>query len=71
MALAADAVLFGRVTRGQALLGVSLIGQALLTACFLDFVHERASAIRGDYGLPYKLQTPGSADKPEDAELPP
>jgi len=38
---------------GRALLGVLCVGQALLSACFLVFIHTHSGAPRGDFGLSY------------------
>jgi hypothetical protein len=44
------------VRKGRALLLTLWVGQLILSVSFLRYVHRRDDCIRGDYGLPYRVQ---------------
>jgi hypothetical protein len=45
-----------RAQTGRALLGTLCVGQAVLSLCFLAFIHTNSGAPKGDYGLSYAAQ---------------
>ncbi len=52
----ADRRPFGRWTRGQAALAVSVAVQLAVSVGFLSYIHDAHRTIRGDYGTPYSAQ---------------
>jgi hypothetical protein len=66
----------GAVARpGRGLLLAVWLAQFLVSACFLQYVHEQGQAIRGDYGAPYSVWVKGPGrgvtDRPDEASSPP
>jgi hypothetical protein len=56
LAMGSDVNLPHAVRSGRLLLGTLCVAQALLSICFLDYIHENQRTIHGDYGTPYAAQ---------------
>jgi hypothetical protein len=44
--------------------------QALLSICFLDYIHENQQTIHGDYGMPYAAQAPRDSSVDQATRVP-
>lgn len=51
---------------GRGLLATLCVTQALVTVCFLGYVHVNQAALRGDYGVPYGAQIQEPITRPSE-----